>query len=120
PDRPGAPRAGSSSSRHRSSSTGVCDARSPISTPYPPGPVRMDSRSTGPLVVAAAVPSDPHPRRYLAPGKGCQEGERLEISRYGGGIASQPAGQHPLLDDGEVLFAVGEVAVPGLLVPDLH
>src|SRR3954452_19864912 len=34
--------------------------------------------------------------------------------------ALQSAGQHPLLDVGELVFARREVVIPGLLVPDLH
>src|ERR1700754_3220711 len=65
-------------------------------------------------------------------GEGTPGMERVEISRYDGRTAAEPgfrgtrsdvalqaAGQHPLLDVGEVVFALREVGFPGLLVPDL-
>ena len=87
--------------------------------PHRPDPfIRSHARSC-----TSAVPPAPHP--LAAPwrrGSGVRSLERLEISRYGGrlGVCSRPsqsARQHPLLDAGEVVFALGEVGLPRLPCP---
>src|SRR5262249_9687794 len=60
----------------------------------------------------------PPARSRLAPGKECQELVSGWRSRDTEGL--QPAGQPPFLDLSESVFAGFQVAVPGLLVPDLH
>ena len=127
--RPGRSRAGASSSRHRSSSTGTCVPRgSPMSTPIARRVAVPSSTRSAPVarpyrqipIRSCPLPGHAPGTGEVAPGAGAagdlavrrRDVRRTAVRGPGAARALQPAGQHPLLDVGEVVFALREVGAP--------